>query len=160
MGVKCFPSKSLHILPTFPLHPGTRRLRANGQGLRRLCSASDIHKDFLTHGWILREAPQTEKERDLEGRYRQRDRETGTHTGRDMHPSHLHTTRICERDSHRNQGKRRYRKRTCTSQRKQSEHVAPIQFPFSFLIGKGAGRTLMDLHEIGVFQQHSTLKRH
>lgn len=63
-----------------------------------------------------------------------------------------------DRDSYRKEGKQRCRKtpvhtpvhtKTCTrSQRKQSEHVAPVQFPFSYLIGKGAdGTFLMNLHE-------------
>lgn len=45
----------MHIPPTFPFY-----------------SVSDIHKEFLTHGYSGRH---TEKERDLEARYRHKENE-------------------------------------------------------------------------------------
>lgn len=73
MGVKCFQSKSWHILPAFPLYTGTDILRAKWSKLeRRLYSVLDTHKDFLTHGYSGRH---TEKERDLEARYRHKETE-------------------------------------------------------------------------------------
>lgn len=111
----------------------------------------------------------TEKEMDLEARYRHTKRkrlalkqeETCTQV------TCTHPEQARQRDSYRKKDKQMWKdtsthkNRTCTrSQGKQSEHVAPIQFPFSPLIGKGADRTfLMNLQEICVFQQHEAIVR-
>lgn len=69
----------------------------NSQGLRRLFySASDTHKDCLTHGYSGRHTHR-EREGSRSNIQTQRDRETSTHTGRDMYLSDLHTQSLGER---------------------------------------------------------------
>lgn len=51
------------------------------------------HTQRLSHTWILRKAHR-EREGSRSKIQTQRDRETSTHTGRDMHSSDLHTPRV------------------------------------------------------------------
>lgn len=92
MGVKCFQSKSLHILPAFPLYTGTDILRAKWSKLKEALQCFR-HTQRLSHTWILREA-HIEREGSRSKIQTQRDRETSTHTGRDMHSSDLHTPSV------------------------------------------------------------------
>lgn len=92
---------------------------------------SDTHKDFLTHGYSGRH---TEKERDLEARYRHKETERPALTQEETRTqSDLHTP--IETDSYRKKGKQRCRKtplytktehRKGVSRRKQSKRAASI----------------------------------